>query len=506
MAPSSRRRGRPRRRLVAVAAAGVLAVATACSGSSDLTSSDESGGEQGPTTGPTAGPNGGQPPAKIDLSEAESQPVDDPYYPQNGEPYLDTLHYDLDLDWNPATKLLQGTDEIRFRVTEPRNQIQLDFGAPLSITGATLDGKQTKTAERGEQLVVTTPGLKPGGDHTLVLRYRGTPHPVKAAGSRTDLLNVGWTTESDGSVWTMQEPWGAYTWYPVNDHPSDKAFYDATISTSGGMIGIFNGDEVSHKTEGDTTTTVWHVQAPAASYLTTIAIGDYQETTDEGPNGLPISYWVQPQDDNALDWLKESPQMLSWLEATLGDYPFDRIGAVVVPSNSAMETQTLVTMGSGVFHADEVDLRGALLHEYAHQWYGDVVTPDNWTDLWLNESFAMYIQLLWSDSVGLLDYDSTIANWESLDGQLRSQFGPPGEYFPDEFASSNVYLSGAVMLDRIRQQIGDDAFFDALRTWPTVHEYGNANRDDYISWLSDRTGTDLGPLINEWLTSPTTPS
>jgi aminopeptidase N len=506
MAPSSRRRGRPRRRLVAVAAAGVLAVATACSGSSDLTSSDESGGDQGPTTAPTARPNGEQPPAKIDLSEAESQPVDDPYYPQNGEPYLDTLHYDLDLDWNPATKVLQGTDEIRFRVTEPRNQIQLDFGAPLSITGATLDGKQTKTAERGEQLVVTTPGLNPGRDHTLVLRYRGSPQPVKAAGSRTDLLNVGWTTESDGSVWTLQEPWGAYTWYPVNDHPSDKAFYDATISTSGGMIGIFNGDEVSHKTEGDTTTTVWHLQAPAASYLTTIAIGDYQETTDEGPNGLPISYWVQPQDDNALDWLKESPQMLSWLESTLGDYPFDRIGAVVVPSNSAMETQTLVTMGSGVFHADEVDLRGALLHEYAHQWYGDVVTPDNWTDLWLNESFAMYIQLLWSDSVGLLDYDSTIANWESLDGQLRSQYGPPGEYFPDEFASSNVYLSGAVMLDRIRQEIGDDAFFDALRTWPTVHEYGNANRDDYISWLSDRTGTDLGPLINEWLTSPTTPS
>ncbi|HEU0288778.1 MAG TPA: M1 family aminopeptidase, partial [Nocardioidaceae bacterium] len=193
-------------------------------------------------------------------------------------------------------------------------------------------------------------------------------------------------------------------------------------------------------------------------------------------------------------------------EDTLGPYPFDRIGAVVVPSNSAMETQTLVTMGSGVFRADEATLRGAILHEYAHQWYGDVVTPDNWPDLWLNEGFAMYIQLLWSDSVGLMDYDSTIANWASLDGRMRSQYGPPGAYYQDEFASSNVYLSGAVMLDRIRQQIGDDAFFDALRTWPTVHEYGNANRDDYISWLSDRTGTDLGPLINEWLTSPTTPS
>ena len=506
MAPLSRRRGGPRRRLVAVAAVGVLATVTACGGSSDLTGADQPGDEPGPTTAPTAGPNGEQQPADINLSEAESKPVDDPYYPQNGEPYLDTLHYDLNLDWDPGTKVLLGKTEITFRVTEPRDQIQLDFGAPLSITGATLDGKQTKAAERGEELVVTTPGLTPKGDHTLVLRYRGSPQPVQAAGSRTDLLDVGWTTESDGSVWTMQEPWGAYTWYPVNDHPSDKAFYDATIKSSGGMIGIFNGDEVKQTTDGDTTTTVWHLESPAASYLTTIAIGDYQETTDQGPNGLPITYWVQPKDDNALDWLDESPEMLSWLEDTLGPYPFDRIGAVVVPSNSAMETQTLVTMGSGVFRADEATLRGAILHEYAHQWYGDVVTPDNWPDLWLNEGFAMYIQLLWSDSVGLMDYDSTIANWASLDGRMRSQYGPPGAYYQDEFASSNVYLSGAVMIDRIRQQIGDEAFFDALRAWPTVHEYGNANRNDYISWLSNRTGTDLGPLINEWLTSPTTPS
>jgi aminopeptidase N len=271
------------------------------------------------------------------------------------------------------------------------------------------------------------------------------------------------------------------------------------------MIGVFNGEQLDETSDGDVTTTVWHAAAPVASYLVTIAIGHYEEYTDEGPDGLPITYWIPEDDTEALDWLKESPDMLDWLEDTLGPFPFSRIGAVVVPADSAMETQTLVTMGDGVFRADEVTLRGALLHEYAHQWYGDVVTPDNWPDLWLNEGFAMYIQLLWSDSVGLLDYDGTIANWESLDGQLRSQYGPPGAYNEDEFASSNVYYSGAVMLHRIREQIGDKAFFDALREWPTVHEYGNANRDDYISWLSDETGTDLGPFINEWLTSPTTP-
>jgi len=504
------RRGRSlRRRLAVLGTVGALA-ATGCGGASDLTSSDqpepEPSSTTGPTSGPTSAPTKDPSPPDIDLSGAESQPVDDPYYPHNGEPYLDTLHYDLDLDWDPAAKLLQGEATITFRVTEPREEIQLDFGAPLKITGASLDDREVGTTEAGEDLVVTTPGLTDEDYHTLVLRYRGSPQPVEAAGSRTDLLSVGWTTESDGSVWTLQEPWGAYTWYPVNDHPSDKAFYDATISASGGMIGVFNGQQQDQTTEGDVTTTAWHLGSPAASYLITIAIGDYEVHTDEGPEGLPISYWIPADNTEALGWLEESPEMLSWLEETLGDYPFSQIGAVVVPSDSAMETQTLVTMGEGVFRADEVTLRGALLHEYAHQWYGDVVSPDNWTDLWLNEGFAMYIQLLWADSVGLMSYAQTISQWTSLDNQMRADYGPPGAYYEDEFASANVYYSGAVMIHQIREQIGDEAFFDALRTWPKVHEFGTANRDDYITWLSDRTGTDLGPFINEWLTSPTTPS
>jgi aminopeptidase N len=511
---TSRERARSRRSLDwaagAAAAAGVAAAAllVGCGTAADLT-----GGEHDPITtsddptgSPSPSPTDDPNPPELDLSEAESDPVEDPYYPFNGEPYLDTLHYDLDLDWDPGSRILDGRADITFRVTEPREEIRLDFGKPLNITAATVDGKEVGTVETGDDLVVTTPNLTPGDRHELSLGYRGSPRPVEAAGSRSDLLSVGWTTEPDGSVWTLQEPWGAYTWYPVNEHPSDKAFYDATITASGGMTGVFNGQLRDQTEDGDATTTRWHLDAPAASYLTTIAIGHYEEHTDEGPDGLPISYWIPAGNTDALPWLEESPEMLEWLEETLGDYPFSQIGVVVVPADSAMETQSMVTMGDAVFNADEITLRGALLHEYAHQWYGDLVTPDNWPDLWLNEGFAMYIQLLWSDEVGLLDYDQQIAEWTALDNQMRSEYGPPGAYFEDEFASSNVYYSGAVMLHRLREQIGDEAFFDALRAWPAEHEFGNANRDDFIAWISDRTGTDLGPFINEWLTAPTTPS
>jgi aminopeptidase N len=475
-----------------------------CGTAADLAGSEQDPADPTTEPGPTD-PTGPAPP-DVDLSGAESEPVDDPYYPHNGEPYLDTLQYQLDLSWDPSSQVLEGQADITFRVTEPRDEILLDFGEPLEITDARMDDAEVGTTETGEDLIVTTPGLEPGDYHTLTLGYRGSPQPVPAAGSRSDLRSVGWTTESDGSVWTLQEPWGAYTWYPVNDHPSDKAFYDATITASGGMVGVFNGQLQDRTENGDSTTTVWHLGSPTASYLTTIAIGDYEEHTDEGPGGLPISYWIPEGDTEALRWLEESPEMLEWLQDTLGDYPFSQAGAVVVPADSAMETQTLVTIGDGLFQTDEATLRGALLHEYAHQWYGDLVTPDNWPDLWLNEGFAMYIQLLWSDEVGLLDYDGEIAQWTILDASMRIEYGPPGAYEEDEFASSNVYYSGAVMLHRIREQVGDEAFFDALEEWPHSREFGNANRDDYIAWLSDRTGTDLGPFINEWLTSPTTPS
>ncbi|HYJ70202.1 MAG TPA: M1 family metallopeptidase [Nocardioidaceae bacterium] len=493
----------PRRKVGLVAVASTVAMLTACGTAADLAGSEPD--EPRPTQSPTADPAPTADPPPVDLSGAESDPVDDPYYPQNGEPYFDALRYQLDLDWDPGSTVLEGKADITFRVTEPRDEIMLDFAEPLKITGATLDGAEVGTTETGENLTVTTPGLAPDDQHTLTLSYQGTPQPVRAAGSRGDLLNVGWTIEPDGSVWTMQEPWGAYTWYPVNDHPSDKAFYDATITATDGMIGIFNGQLQGETTESDATTTQWHLGAPAAPYLITIAIGHYTRESDEGPGELPMTYWIPEGEESVMSTLDESPEMVAWLEDLLGDYPFSQLGTVVVPADSAMETQTLVTMGDSVFQADEATLRGALLHEYAHQWYGDLVTPDNWPDLWLNEGFAMYIQLLWADSVGLWDYDTKIAEWTALDGQMRADYGPPGAYFEDEFASSNVYYSGALMLDQIRDTIGDEAFFDALKAWPAEHEFGNANREDYITWLSDRTGTDLRPLIEKWLNSPTTP-
>ena len=169
-----------------------------------------------------------------------------------------------------------------------------------------------------------------------------------------------------------------------------------------------------------------------------------------------------------------------------------------------METQELITMGAGRLK-DRRDALSVLLHEYAHQWYGDTVTPNNWPDLWLNESFAMFIQIEWMVDQGW----STERSWRRFlrnnDNYFRQKDGPPGDYKPNNFASGCVYLCGALMLFELRDKIGTQAFDDILRNWPQQHHNSNVNRDDYTAWISTQVGKNLEPFLTDWLMSPTTP-
>lgn len=481
-------------RALALGAAGLAL--TACTDSSALPLE--------PEDGPVSSADGAL--TSEDLDAARSQPVSDPVYPDRGAAYLDTLHYQLDLDWDVPTTTLTGTATITFGVTETRDEVTFDLDEPLEVTGAVLDGSDVDTTRTGDTMTVQSEQpLTPDAEYTVEVSYAGVPEPTDFPGSRTDIAGLGWTTMSDGSVWTVQEPFGALTWYPVNDQPGDKAYYDATITSNGGFTNVFNGAVVDSKSDGDTTTTSWHVDEPAASYLMTIAIGDYEAVEDEGPDGLPVTYWVERGSGAWMEYLEESPEMLAYLEDLLGPYPFDTAGLVVVPAASAMETQETNTIGDRLFQADEVRIRGVLLHEYAHQWLGNTVTPDNWHDLWLNEGLTMYVQLLWEDSVDLTDFDTTIAEWDARDQADRTTYGPPGAYLPTEFASINVYYSGAVMLHRIRGVVGDDAFFETLRAWPQDNVNGSVDHDDFIEFWSEGTGTELGTFVDAWLTSDRTP-
>lgn len=434
----------------------------------------------------------------------QSTPVTDPIYPAFGNDGIDVLHYGLELSWVPETKTLTGQATLRLRATRDLTEIKLDLSQRFQLDGITLDGAASAGAVAADKLTVDR-ALKQGDHATLVVKYRGTPAPVKAPTSRGDFEALGLTTTPEGGLWTMQEPYGAFTWYPVNDQPSDKALYDISITVPEGWAGVAGGTPAGQ--EG--TKFKYTTADPVSSYLTTLAVAKYAKETAAGPDGLPITYWFRPgADDNLMKTVRNTPRYLEWLQSKFGKYPFPSAGVVIVPTTSAMETQQMVTMGSPRASSPSQNApywEGIVVHELAHHWFGDTVTTSTWNDLWLNEGWAMYAQYLFQnerDHVSDTEFEKLL---RAQDSSLRSRFGPPGRADPRDFGRSNMYVCPALMLHQIRRKIGNEAFFAFAKGWAADNRNAVKDRSGFISYLNSRTGTDFTDLVNSWLDSPTTP-
>ena len=429
-----------------------------------------------------------------------STPVEDEVYPDVGDPGVDALRYHLDLDWDPDSRVLTGRETVRLRATEDADHLQLDLSADLTVAAVTVDGKQAEFDHDGKDLVVSQ-DVREDERHTLVLTYSGTPQPVPAPTKRSDFSTIGWTTTSKGGAWTMQEPYGAYSWYAVNDQPSDKALYDFRISVPTPWVGVANGELVARATRGDRTVTRWVLDEPASSYLVTVAIDDLVETEDRSESGVPISYWTPRGRPELVERLREANAGLGWLEDRLGDFPFDSVGFVIVDSESGMETQTMITLGDTEYATSPE----VLVHELAHQWYGDQVTPVDWRDVWMNEGMAMFIQGAWTAEQSGTTIDAVMDQWAPGEAEARAEYGPPADYDPEAFGGGNVYYGPALMWDELRKRLGDDEFWRLVREWPAAHDNGNAGYDAITSWWSDQTGEDLSGFFDDWLLGETTP-
>ena len=318
----------------------------------------------------------------------------------------------------------------------------------------TLDGADVPFEHTGKDLVVNAPVVQ-GRALRARGRYSGTPEPTPAPTTRSDFNTTGWTITPDGEAWTMQEPYGAFTWYPVNDQPSDKALYDITrhrpVALGRCRERRADRPERARRADHDLVAPV----VPASSYLVTVAIGDYTRTTNTSKSGVEISYWVPTDRPGLADGLTYAATGLDWLEARLGPYPFDSLGFLLVDSQSGMETQTMITLGA----TDYATSPAVLVHEMAHQWYGDEVTPDDWRDVWMNEGMAMYLQGIWQAEQDGRSVDEVMDDYASFEAAMRAESGPPADYDPTQFGEGNIYYGPALMWHELRKQIGDDAFF-----------------------------------------------
>lgn len=427
---------------------------------------------------------GEQAPGQYDL--AKSDPVRDPIYPSYGFTETDALHYHLGLAWDGNT--LDGTATITVRAAHATDSLRFNLSSALAVSSVTLDGTQVDYTHDRDLLTVSTGSLAQDSTHKVVVTYAGRPRPVKMPSPRGNTL--GWNVSRDGSVSTMQEPYGAFTWYPVNDHPSDKAFYDATITTKSGVMGVFNGVLKDSSTTNGKTTTTWHLDKPAASYLTTIAIDPFEVDEQVMSDGKTFYLWHTAEDKRKLnEWRRESKQAYEWLIKHAGENPFASMGMVIVDAPSAMETQTMMTMGRGAMQHGYGSL---IVHEMGHQWFGDMVTTKTWKDTWLNEGWTMYFQHAYQKAVNV----EASARTCRRDVQRSGQAGNPNA---DSFAMMNVYECPVPAIDHVRRDIGDDRFFEIASKWPAQHAYSSEDRQEFESWLKQETGNDYSGIFAKWL-------
>lgn len=461
---------------------------------------------QSPTA---AGEDPTKPPSSSD-QDAQSQSVPDnpqpggaglgdPYYPEFGNGGYDVEHYSITLDVEMDTDEIRGDAAIEAIATEDLTSFNLDF-VGLTVESIRVNGTEVEfQREGGEMTIFAT--LQAGTRFTVEVAYHGVPGQNVDLSGRPE-YEIGWGTYRNG-VYVAGEPGGASSWYPVNEHPSDKATYEYHITVDDPFVVAANGLLIGATPAGDGETTyVWESTHTIASYLTTLAIGEFDIETETGPNGLPIrNYFEVDIDQGQRDQFDETAAMIAVFEELFGPYPFEAYGVVVhdVPIGFALETQTLSVFGNW-FIGEEV-----IVHELAHMWFGNSVTLANWQDIWLNEGFATYASWLWFEaSQGADELDAIVEDYYGyMAGNPR--LPAPGDPGPNNLFAESVYFRGALTLHALRLEVGDQAFFEILRTYYEHFAYGNASTDDFIAVAEEVSGRDLDGFFDGWLYAANTP-
>ncbi|GAA4413697.1 M1 family metallopeptidase [Fodinibacter luteus] len=453
----------------------------------------------------------------------------DSYFPYAGNGGYDVRHYDLDIDYTPPAPApaplqgqLAGVATIDLVATANLDRFNLDLRG-MSVTAVTVNGKpatgiqppapgtqvegaaywhvQDDANRRWELTVQPRPKLRKGETAEVVVTYAGTTvRPTDIEG-----FLYGWVTTRDGAM-VVSEPEGSMTWYPVSDHPTDKATYSFEITVPEGKVAVANGLPARDpKTTNGRTTWFWDAPDEQASYLTTASVGDYDLRMSEAA-GLPIIDAV----DDALTApnlatteasLARQRDMIAYFEGVFGPYPFNSYGSIVDDDSVgyALETQTRPVYS-------RVAREGTVAHELAHQWLGNAVSPADWQHIWLNEGWATYASWLWDEHDGgrtaqdsFEDVMSTPAD-DPLWDVVVADPGPLGLF------ADAVYERGAATLHELRRTVGDEAFFEGARRWVELYDDGTATTADFQEVYEEVSGQDLDDLFEEWLRTPVKPT
>ncbi|MBI5475777.1 MAG: peptidase M1 [Ignavibacteriales bacterium] len=413
---------------------------------------------------------------------------------------IDVTYYGLDLTITTAPQYLRG--KVKMNAICRQNNLavlSLDLMNALTVDSVFVGGVKSSKIQYTSFFDITLDHLYSDGEMIEVeIYYQGVPGSSGFGSFEfSSHSSVPW-------VWTLSEPYGAKDWWPCNDHPSDKAdSADITVTTNSSYKVGANGKLLSVIDNGDGTSTHhWKTNYPISTYLISIALTNYSQFSNwfkyTPTDSMEVLNYVLPENlSSAMSGLPVAVTGLQIFSDMFGLYPFinEKMGHAQFGWGGGMEHQTMTYLGGFS--------EGLVIHELAHQWFGDMITCRTWPDLWLNEGFATYCEALYNEKkYGFASYQS------SMNSEMTSAKSTTARLYLSDtssvgsmFGYSLVYAKGATVLHMLRHVVGDSAFFRAMYSYANDprFKYGTASTPDLKSVFETESGMDLNFFFDEWV-------
>jgi aminopeptidase N len=415
----------------------------------------------------------------------------EPFFPRSGNRGYDVSHYGVRLAYRPHSGFLKATARIKANATANLSRLSLDLDG-LQVARVAVDDVPARFSRGREKLrIVPRQTIPRGEEFTAVVHYRGRPRPVvDPDGSRE-----GWNRTPDGAI-AVGEPVGTASWLPCDNVPTDKASWDFAIKVPERLTAVANGRLVQVTRANGTRTFRWSERQPMVPYLAVVDVGRGR-LEHSRIAGLPAWTLVDPKAvARARPVLRKLPEVIRFESKLFGPYPFDAAGSIVDPIDLeyALETQTRP------IYASAPDLP-TLVHETAHQWFGDSVGLERWPEIWLNEGFATWVEWFYAERHGGRTvrqvFDRLYAIPISNTGFWEPPSGHPGQ--AKNLFTTSTYLRGGMALEALRIEVGTKTMLKILRRWATEHRYGNADIAQFQALAEEVSGQRLGGLLHRWL-------
>jgi aminopeptidase N len=423
---------------------------------------------------------------------AAAEKPKEPFFPRSGNSGYDVRHYGVHLSYGPSSGTLRASASLGAVASQRLSRFSLDLDG-LEVTEVKVDNQPARfNRGRGKLKVRPTTAIEARQRFNVFIRYRGRPRKV----TDPDGSQEGWYRTDDGAL-AVGEPIGTAAWLPCNNVPADKASFEISISVPSSLKGVSNGRLDKVERSGRRRTFFWVEEEPMSTYLAVVDIGRGRLVRTEAEE-IPTWTLIDPRlTGDSAPVLSQLPEVISFESEIFGAYPFNAAGSIVdfAPElGYALETQTRP------IYAFPPDLT-TLVHETAHQWFGDSVGLERWPNIWLNEGFATWTEWYYAERHGGQTARGIFHRLYRVPASKTGFWDPPSGHpgTPKKLFGPSVYVRGAMTLEALRVEIGTKAMLELLQRWATGHSYASADIGQFVELAEEVSGRQLDGLFDDWL-------